>query len=367
VAADRPIRAALVGYGLAGAAFHGPLLATTPGLRLDVVVTRDPSRAAAATADHPGAVVVPSVDDLVRRADDLDVAVVASPNATHVAVATALLDAGLAVVVDKPVAPSAAAARALGDHAASRGLAIVPFHNRRWDGDLLTIRRLLAEGLLGRVVRFESRFERWRPDPVTGTAAGWKDDPGPDAGGGILADLGTHLVDQAVLLFGAPAAVYAEVDVRRPGVRVDDDVFLALSWPDGLRAHLWTSAVAARLGPRFRVLGTDAGYEKHGMDVQEAALRAGARPGSGWGEEDASAWGTLGAGDGPGTPVPTEPGDYPAFTRGLVAHLRDGAPPPVPWSDAVLVQEIVDAARRAAADRTVVALEEPGRVPSGKG
>jgi scyllo-inositol 2-dehydrogenase (NADP+) len=350
-----------VGYGLAGASFHGPLVATTPGLRLDVVDTRDPGRAAAATADHPGVVVVPTVDALVARAGDLDVGIVASPNATHVGVATALLDAGLAVVVDKPVAPSAAAARALGEHAAARGRPIVPFHNRRWDGDLLTIRRLLAEGRLGQVLRFESRFERWRPQPTTGAAAGWKDDPDPDAAGGILADLGTHLVDQALLLFGPPATVYAEVDVRRPGVRVDDDVFVALTWPGGLRAHLWASAVASRLGPRFRVLGRDAGYEKHGMDVQEAALRAGARPGPGWGEEEPAAWGALGAGDAV-APVPTEPGAYPRFYAELVAHLRDGGPPPVPWADAVAVLTIVDAARRSAARGAVEPLTPPTRV-----
>jgi scyllo-inositol 2-dehydrogenase (NADP+) len=344
VAHDRPIRVALVGYGLAGSAFHGPLLATTAGLRVDVVVVRDPGRAARATADHPGASVVPDVAAVVARAAELDLAVVATPNATHVAVATALLDAGLAVVVDKPVAPTAAAARALGAHARARGLPLVPFHNRRWDGDLLTMRRLLAEGHLGRVLRFESRFERWRPEPAP--APGWKDDP--DAAAGILADLGTHLVDQVIALFGPPATVRAELDVRRAGARVDDDVFVALRWADDRRAHLWASALAAQRGPRFRVLGTAGAYVKHGMDVQEDLLRAGDRPGPGWGGEDPAAWGHLGV-DGSTEPVPTEPGDYPAFYRGLVAHLRDGAPPPVPWDDAVAGLAVLDAARRSAA------------------
>jgi scyllo-inositol 2-dehydrogenase (NADP+) len=357
VSQEEPIRTALVGYGLAGAAFHGPLLATTAGLRLDVVVTRDPARAAQARADHPGAAVVPDVAGVVARAGDLDLAVVATPNATHVAVARALLDAGLAVVVDKPVAPTAAEARDLGALARARGLALVPFHNRRWDGDLLTIRRLLAEGRLGRVVRLESRFERWRPEAPTGEAAGWKDDPG--AAAGILADLGVHLVDQVVALFGPPETVYAELDLRRPGVRVEDDAFVALTWADGLHAHLWASATAAIAGPRFRVLGTAGAYVKHGMDVQEDALRAGARPGPGWGVEPPAAWGVLGV-DGALEPLATEPGDYPAFTAGLVAHLRDGAPPPVTWADAVVGLEVLDAARRSAATRGPVAVPAPG-------
>jgi scyllo-inositol 2-dehydrogenase (NADP+) len=352
-----PIRTALVGYGLAGAAFHGPLLATTAGLRLEVVVTRDATRAAQARADHPGVAVVADVADVVARAGDLDLAVVATPNATHVAVARALLDAGLAVVVDKPVAPTAAEARDLGALARARGLALVPFHNRRWDGDLLTIRRLLIEGRLGEVLRFESRFERWRPTPPTGAAAGWKG--APDAAAGILADLGVHLVDQAIALFGPPSTVYAELDVRHAGGHVDDDAFVALTWPGGRRAHLWASAMAAVAGPRFRVLGSTAAYVKHGMDVQEAALRAGDRPGPGWGVEDAAAWGVLGV-DGALEPVATEPGDYPAFAVGLVAHLRGGAPPPVTWADAVAGLEVLDAARRSAATGGPVAVVAAG-------
>jgi predicted dehydrogenase len=352
LAHPNPIRVGLIGYGLAGAAFHAPLIAATPGLRLAAVVTGDAERRRQAERDHPGVVVVTPAERLWTDALALELIVVASPNRTHVPLATAALEAGLHVVVDKPLAPTAAEGRRLVDEARRRGRTLTVFQNRRWDGDFLTLGRLLRDGALGEPLRFESRFERWRPTPKPG----WRERGTPEEAGGILYDLGSHLVDQALTLFGAVTHVYAELDRRRPGVEVDDDTFVALAHASGVRSHLHMSAAAAQPGPRMRLLGSRAAYTKLGLDVQEDALRRGERPDrAGWGEEPAERWGVVGAGDDL-RPVRTEPGAYPAFYAGVVAALRDGAAPPVDPNDAVAGLEVIEAARRSAADRRVVAL-----------
>jgi scyllo-inositol 2-dehydrogenase (NADP+) len=343
---------ALLGYGLAGAVFHAPLIASVPGMRLAVVVTSNPERAARATREHPGVVVLDAAERVWEQAGELDLVVVATPNRTHAPLALAAMDAGLPVVVDKPMAVDAAEGQALVDRARARGLLLTVFQNRRWDGDLLTVRRLLDEGALGRVWRFESRFERWRPTPKTG----WRETGGPEDAGGMLNDLGSHVVDQALHLFGPASLVYGELDRRRPGMRVDDDVFVALTHTSGVRSHLWMSSVAAQLGPRLRVLGDRAAYVKHGLDGQEEALRAGRRPGGpGWGEEPPDRWGLLGTEE-QARPVPTEPGAYQRFYEGLVTALRDQAPPPVEPADAVAALRVLDAARRSAGERAAVPL-----------
>ena len=226
------------------------------------------------------------------------------------------------------------------------------YQNRRWDGDFLTLRRLLAEGRLGEPFRFESRFDRWRPVPK----GGWRDDPAPEEAGGILYDLGSHLIDQALVLFGRVVEVYAELDRRRPSVEVDDDAFVALTHASGVRSHLFMSAVAAQPGARIRLLGSRAAYVKYGADVQETALRkAGKLHQSGWGEDPRDAWGRLGAGDSV-EQVETDVGGYQRFYEGVLIALRSGGPPPVDPADAVAGLEIIEAARKSAAERRVVAL-----------
>lgn len=347
-AADE-IRVGLIGYGLGGRAFHAPLVTAVPGMRLAAIVTRDPGRVAQARAEHPGAEIVDSAERLWERAGELDLVVVASPNRLHVPQARAALNAGLSVVVDKPFAPTADEARALVDEARRLGLLLSVFQNRRWDGDFLTVRRLLAEGALGDVYRFESRFERWRPVPK----GGWREAADPAEAGGALYDLGSHLIDQALVLFGPVTHVYAELDIRRPGVQVDDDAFVSLTHASGVRSHLWMSAVAADYELRMRVLGSRAAYVKPGLDVQEAALRDGAVPGPGWGEEPEESWGRLGA-DQAWTRVRTEPGAYPAFYAAVADALRTGAPPPVDPMDAVTALEIIHAAQRSAEAGSVI-------------
>ncbi|GAA2585270.1 Gfo/Idh/MocA family oxidoreductase [Dactylosporangium fulvum] len=349
---DTSLRVGLVGYGLAGAAFHAPLISTTPGLRLAAIVTADPGRRRSAAEAHPEARLVDRAEDLWAAAGELDAVVIASPNRTHVPLARAALEAGLPVVVDKPLTPTAAEGAALVELAAERGLLLTVYQNRRWDGDFRTARRLVDEGVLGRIRRFESRYERWRPVPK----GGWRESDDPADAGGLLYDLGSHVVDQALQLLGPATEVYAEVHSRRDGITVDDDVFVALRHDGDARSHLWMSSVAASPGPRLRLLGDRAAYVKFGMDVQEDALRAGRLPTEpGWGEEDPANYGVLTVG-GQDRAVRTEPGAYQQFYSGLAAALRDGAPPPVDPADAVAALTVLEAARRSAERRQVVPL-----------
>jgi len=347
-----PLCVALIGYGVAGSAFHAPFIATIPDFRLTAIVTGSHERRTRALRDHPGVSLLESADEIWAGPDEFDLVVVAAPNKAHVPLGLAALAAGLPVVVDKPLATSAAEGRTLVDAARERGLMLTVFHNRRWDGDFLTVRRLLAEEALGRVLRFESRFECWRPE----IAHGWRDQP--DAGGGLLLDLGSHLVDQAIQLFGPAQAVYAELELRRPGAEVDDDDFVALEHAEGVRSHLWMSAVSGQKGPRFRVLGDRAAYKKHGLDVQEQALRAGRSPTEpGWGEEPRELWGRLGAGE-ELREVPTEPGSYGAFYEGVARSLREDSPPPVDPLEAIAALEVLEAARSSSQERKVVQLAQ---------
>ncbi|MGW1778586.1 Gfo/Idh/MocA family protein [Streptomyces sp. NPDC002143] len=359
-----PLRVGLIGYGLAGSVFHAPLIASTEGLTLDTVVTSNPERQEQARAEFPDVRVAATPDELLARADELDLVVIASPNKTHVPLATAALKAGLPVVVDKPVAGTAAEARELAALAEERGLLLSVFQNRRWDNDFLTLRRLLDEGELGDVWRFESRFERWRPLPK----GGWRESGDPAEIGGLLYDLGSHVVDQALVLFGPAVSVYAEADIRRPGAETDDDTFIAITHANGVRSHLYVSATTAQLGPRFRVLGSKAGYVKYGLDPQEAALREGERPAGpadsadsvAWGTEPEELWGRLGSGESPltggGEPVRTLPGDYPAYYAAVAKALIDGGPGPVTAGEAAAALDVLEAARRSARDKVAVTL-----------
>ena len=346
------VRTGIIGYGLAGAIFHAPLIAATPAMSVAAIVTRDRERAARAARDHPGAEIVDDVAWLWENARSLDLIVVASPNRTHVPLALASLQAGLPVVVDKPLAATVAEGRHLIDVARERGLLLTVFQNRRWDGDFLTVQRLLAADRLGAVARFESRFERWRPVP----RAGWRELGEAAEAGGLLYDIGSHLIDQALTLFGRVTHVYAELDRRRPGVSADDDAFVALTHASGVRSHLWASVVAAAAGPRFRVLGSRAAYTKFGLDVQEAALKSGHGPGQDrWSEEPAAAWGQIDDGE-KVERVATEPGAYQQFYKVVAAAIRGEGPPPVDPEEAVASLGVIEAAQLSARSAQVTAL-----------
>ncbi len=343
------LRVALIGYGLSGQAFHAPLIEATEGLELAAIVTRDPRRRSEAAGRHRGAELY---DDAGAAIAACDLAVVATPNRTHVPLALQAIEAGTPVVVDKPVATTAADARRVRDAADAAGVPVAVYHNRRWDGDFRTLRSLLDGGRLGTVSRLVSRFERWRP----AVAGGWRESGDPEAGGGVLLDLGPHLVDQALQVFGPVARVYAEVDARRPGAEVPDDVFLALEHASGVRSHLAMGMLAGHVGPRFELRGDLGTYVVHGLDPQEAVLRGGGGPSDpGWGEAPEAAWGAIVAGDQSRT-VPTERGGYEGFYAAMAAAVRDGGPVPVPIEDAIAALDVLEAAARSAAERTVVAV-----------
>lgn len=339
---DSAFRVALIGYGLAGSVFHAPLIHATPGLRLTNVFTTDAQRAAQARARFDS---VQTIDDLEALwAQRPDLVVIASPNRSHYPLALQALRAGSAVVVDKPLAVSAAEAQHLVDEARQRGVLLSVFHNRRWDGDFLTLHKLLDTQRLGQVHRFESRFERWRPAP----RPGWRQAGDPRDGGGVLLDLGSHLIDQAVQLFGPVQSLYAELDRRHPETLVEDDAFVALHHASGIRSHLWMSSMAADDGPRLRVLGSDGAYVKQGLDGQENALRNGMLADDpSFGHEPESAWGQLLRGE-ERRAIESVPGQWTSYYAGIEQALRNGTPPPVNAKDAVHTLHLIEAARRSA-------------------
>ena len=337
--AERPIEVALLGYGLGGASFHAPLIAGTPGMRLAAIMTRDPARRRAAHERYPDAHLVESIDELWSLAPRVELVVVTTPNDTHAPLARAALEHDAHVVVDKPFATRVSDARAVGALAAARGRLAIPFQNRRWDGDFLTVQRLLREGVLGDVFRFESRFERWRATPKPR----WAADDAIARGEGIVYDIGPHLIDQALALFGPVEQVHAELDRRNPAVHGEDEAFISLRHVRGVRSHLYMSTAAAQSGARMSVWGSRGAYLKFGLDVQEDALRAGAVPGGAeWGVEPPERWGWIGMGD-DRRPEPTEAGAYPAFYAAVARAIRNGAPPPVTIDDAIATLEVIDA------------------------
>ncbi|MDJ0457839.1 Gfo/Idh/MocA family oxidoreductase [Arthrobacter sp. NQ7] len=345
----RTIRTAVVGYGLAGSVFHAPLLAANPNYSVDMVATSDAGRQAAASSRLPGAEVVRDGAAVLGRATDLDLVVLATPPATHYRLAKAALEAGLDVVVDKPFTVTSAEGWELVDLARQLGRVLTVFHNRRWDGDFLTLRKLLAAQALGSVTRFESRFERWSP----AISKAWKARATAADGGGVLFDLGSHLIDQALQLFGPATVMHAELAAHRSDERADDDVFLALRHKSGVISHLATNVLCPQQAPRFRVLGSIGGFTKNGVDPQEPYLAAGGSPLDGEYGVEAPEWAGLLGRDGHLDRLPTERGSYPEFYRMLAAKILDGGaesslPLPVDPGDAVEVLRIIESAREKA-------------------
>ena len=337
----------LIGYGLGGSAFHAPLVQAEPGLRLHAVVT---SRAEQVRRDHRGAQVVASADELLAE-EAVELVVVAAPNAVHAELAAAALRAGRHVVVDKPFTLSTADADRLIALAEAEGRLLSVFHNRRWDGDFLTVQRLLQAGPLGEVSSFVSRYDRFRPAPK----GGWKEDAVP--GSGILWDLGPHLIDQALVLFGLPETVSADLAVQRPGVEAVDWVHLVLDY-GRLRVVLHASMEVRDPGPRFEVHGDRGSFVKWGMDLQETAMRGGARPGDpGWGSEPPERHGTLTtevAGLELRGRLASAPGAYEAFYATMAAAIGGDGTVPVPAAEARDTVLVIERALASAREGRVV-------------
>jgi scyllo-inositol 2-dehydrogenase (NADP+) len=328
-----PIRTAVLGYGFAGRIFHSPFVHAVPGLELSAIVQRHGDSAA---ADYPATRVLRSVDEVFGD-PAIDMVVVATPNDSHVELARRALEAGKHVVIDKPIAGTSAEVLALIALASKQGRVLAPFHNRRFDGDFLTVKKLAAESKLGRITLVDSHFDRFRPIQRANT---WKEAGGPI--NGLLFDLGPHLLDQAMALFGVPKSVTASVRRERDVTAIEDafDIVLDFAGQDsrGLRYECHATMIAAEAAPRFRVHGTLGSYVKFGMDPQEAALLGGARPaemGSAetWLPEAESAWGTLTLATHAAEPIqlersklPTEVGDYRRFYANVRDAIRGEAP-----------------------------------------
>jgi predicted dehydrogenase len=351
------IGVAVIGYGLAGSVFHAPLIAAVPDLELRAIVTGNPERRQRAEKDFPDARLLATADQLWGDTSGIGLVVVATPNEYHAAQAITALEHGLAAVVDKPMALGPAEAGAMVDAAERTGKVLAVFHNRRWDSDFLLLRGMVESDQLGGLFRLESRFERYRPDVDPGS---WRERSTPEAGGGLLLDLGSHLIDQAVVLLGRPIGVYAEIRQVRPGALADDDCFLALDFASGTRAHLWMSNLATMIGPRWRAWGSRKALEVWGLDPQEAYIRGGGRPGDpGYGEPNGSQRATLTTpGEaglaGVGDEVPLPAGRYGDFYAGVAGAIRGLGPVPVPALAGRDVLVVIEAARRSVASGTVV-------------
>lgn len=343
-----PLRILVFGYGFAGAWIHDPLIRAVPGLAISAVVTSSPERQELARSRDPEVVVFSTAEEALAAAE-ADVAVVATPNRHHVELTLASMKSGMNVVVDKPLANNAEDGRLLVDEAKRFGRSLAVFQNRRWDGDFLTVRKLVEAGRLGSVHRLTSRFDRWVPDPDSN----WRDDD-PESGGGLLLDLGSHLVDQAIRLLGPIASVYCELKTLTPGRQSDDDVFISLAHNSGATSHLYASSLEGEPATRFHVSGSSGAYVKEGKDIQEQRLLAGTTvvPGQ-TGEEPPQAWGSIFSGSEVES-VETVTGDWSTFYRRLLAHLTEGAPIPVTGEEACEVLGILDAARISARTGAVV-------------
>lgn len=332
-----PMRVGIIGYGLAGSTFHAPHVAAVDDLELAYVVTTNEQRAEQARAEHPGVQVVPDVAALLEH-DDLDLVVVASPGEHHYEHAKAVIEAGVACLVDKPFVTDLADGHDLIALANDNRVPLTVFQSRRYDDDYLLVREVVRSGRLGQIYRFESRMERWQPVQ----AKAWKAEGTVEDGAGLLYDLGAHLLDQALQLFGEPEKVYAEIDNRSHVTRADDDTVVSLWHKGGVRSLMYMSTVVGIPGPRFTVIGEKGALVVPTTDRQEACLKAGARPGDeGYAERTGSDLPQLVV---EGEEVECPPMRYAGlvdFYRDLAAYLRGAAQNPVDPASSLAVVGLI--------------------------
>lgn len=341
------IRAGLIGFGLAGRSFHAPLLRAA-GIRINAVVSR---QAEAVASELPDAIALGSDAELFAR-DDIDLVVIATPNHLHAPQARAALTAGKHVVVDKPMSIDVTEANGLIELARNHKRMLTPFQNRRWDSDFLTIKHLVSSGRLGELTAFHARWDRYRPVVVDR----WREHAVP--GNGVLYDLGAHLIDQALVSFGMPDWIYADVFTQRPGASAIDGFEIEMA-AGRARITLGVSTLAAHGGPRYRVHGASGSFIKSGLDVQEPQLRAGmAANDAQFGIEPEAQWGTFTDGaSGESTPIESAPGRWTEFYRQVRACIEENAPPPVPPEAGRDVIRVIEAAIRSSDSGERVALD----------
>ena len=349
------VRVGLVGFGMAGQAFHAPVIRGVAGMELACILERRGTRA---QERYPEVRVARTLDELLAD-KEIQLCVIATPNDSHFALARACLLAGRHVVVDKPFAPTLAGAEELVRLAAERGRLITVYQDRRWDGDFGTIKKIVQSGCLGTIVEYECRYDRFRPEPKPNA---WRE-KADQAGAGVLFDLGPHVIDQALVLFGEPDAIVASAFCERETSEVDDSFDVCMQYPR-LRAMGRARIIAYAPGPHFLIHGTKGSFMKHGMDPQEARLRADQYPqgtdwGTDWGEEAEELWGTLSIVGEPSVKVKTERGDY----RGFYANVRDAiekkAPLDVTPEQFLRTQRGLLLAHRSSREQRVVRWDEP--------
>ena len=340
-----PHRVALIGFGLAGKAFHAPLIAATPGLELAAIVT---SREEEVRALYPQAATGRSYAEALAD-PSIALVVLATPDHLHAEHAMAAIDAGKQLVIDKPLTPTLAEARRVAEHARLRGTMLSVFHNRRWDGDFLTLRNLVTSGQMGEIIEYDSHFDRLKP----GITLRWKD----QRDGGVWQDLGPHLVDQSLVLFGRPLAVSADLAVLKPGGLAADYAGVTLRYP-AARVRLHMSQTRADHGLRLSVHGTKASFIKHGLDTQEEQSKVGMLPGDPqWGVDPQPGQLTQ-AGAADSSRVEAMRGDYGAYYRGVAAALSDKTPPPVTADEALAVMEVIEAGLTSHAERREISMAD---------
>ncbi len=342
------INTALCSYGMSGMVFHGPLLKAHPGFKITKILER---RKRNSEGKHPDAVIVTSLDDLLGD-PEVELVVVNTPDHLHFEMASRAINAGKHVVVEKPFTLRAEEGEALIALAKGQGVLLTVFQNRRWDGDFMTAKEIIHTGKLGRLVEFESHFDRYRKE----IQPSWKD---LSTGTGTLYNLGSHLVDQALHLFGMPDRLFCDSRMLREGARTDDSYDLFLHYP-GFKCLLRSSYLVREPGARFTLHGVEGSYLKWGIDPQEEALKSGAVPGgTSWGEEPEEAWGKINTtyfGEHLDKRYPTQPGNYPAFYKQLYAAIRQNDPLPVKPEEALNVIRIIEAAYRSSREEKVVTL-----------
>jgi scyllo-inositol 2-dehydrogenase (NADP+) len=344
----QPIDVGLIGFGFAGRTFHAPVIRAVGGLRLAAILQRKGNEAANA---YPGVRVARTLEELLAS-DSIQLVVIATPNVSHFDLARQCLLAGRHVVIDKPFATNYAEAAELVALADKCGRLLSVYHSRRFDGDFKTVRNLVESEALGRIVLYESHYDRYRLQLRPGA---WREQPG--AGSGVFFDLGPHLIDQALALFGTPEAVSADIRIERDGAVVDDAFDVTLLY-NRMRVFLRGTMLASKPAPHFLIHGTRGSYVKYGLDPQENALKRGELPGGpAWGKEPQEAWGTLSQVDGDKITeraVPTEPGDYCAYYENVRDAILGTAELAVTPQAALSVMRVLELAKQSSNERRVV-------------
>jgi scyllo-inositol 2-dehydrogenase (NADP+) len=345
-----PINTALLSYGMSGEIFHAPLIAAHAGFRLSKIVQR---KTATAQRRYPSVQVVNSIDDVLQD-DNIELVVVNTPNETHYDYTVRVLEAGKHVVVEKPFSVTTAEADALIDLASRKHRLLTVFQNRRWDGDFLTLKQVVEQKLVGKIVEFELHYDRFRNYIEANT---WKEEAAP--GTGILYNLGSHMLDQVLVLFGVPQEVDARIGVQRPGGRVDDFYDIRLQY-SGFQVIVKSSYLVRESMPRYILHGTEGSFVKFGIDPQEQALKDGRLPGSaGWGQEQPSLWGSINTAIGglhvTGT-IETAQGNYLSFYNNLFEAIRNDATLAVRAEESREVIRLIEACAESNSRRAAVKL-----------